>query len=87
LKDEPKPSFNQVPLFVSQMLTSDKARCRLHGGMSLSGHDHPNYRHGHATKAYRKQLAESNAFIKHLEFMLIELGAIAPKRKKRNTMF
>jgi hypothetical protein len=54
--------------------------------MSLSGHGHPNYRHGHATKAYRKQLAESNAFIKHLEFMLIELGAIAPKRKKRNTM-
>ena len=29
----------------------------------------------------------SNALIKHLEFMLIELGAIAPKRKKRNTMF
>jgi len=23
LKDEPKPSFNQVPLFVSHMLTSD----------------------------------------------------------------
>jgi hypothetical protein len=54
--------------------------------MSLSGHDHPNYRHGHATKGYRKQLVEGNALIKHLEFMLIELGAIAPKRKKRNTM-
>jgi 5-methylcytosine-specific restriction endonuclease McrA len=25
LKDEPKPSFNQVPLFVSLTLTSDKA--------------------------------------------------------------
>jgi hypothetical protein len=55
--------------------------------MSLSGHKHPNYRHGHATKAYRKQLAEGNALVKHLEFMLIELGAIAPKRKKRTMMF
>ena len=64
-----------------------KARCRLNGGASLSGRDHPNYRHGHATKAYRKQLAEGNALIKHLEFMLIELGAIAPKRKRRNMMF
>ena len=64
-----------------------KARCRLHGGMSLSGLDHPNYKHGHSTKAYRKQLAEGNALIEHLEFMLIELGAIAPKRKRRNTMF
>ena len=63
-----------------------KTRCRLHGGMSLSGKDHPNYKHGQATKAYRKQLAEGNAVIKHLEFMLIELGAIAPKRRKRNTM-
>jgi hypothetical protein len=25
LKDEPKPSFNQVPLFVSHTLTSDSA--------------------------------------------------------------
>jgi hypothetical protein len=55
--------------------------------MSLSGKDHPNYKHGHATKAYRKQLAKGNALIKHLEFILIELGAIAPKRKKQNTMF
>ena len=64
-----------------------KARCRLHGGMSLSGQDHPNYRHGHATKAYRKQLAEGNARIKFLESVLIRLGMIEPKRRKRNTMF
>ena len=63
-----------------------KTKCRLHGGLSLAGKDHPNYKHGQATKAYRKQLAEGNAVIKHLEFMLIELGAIAPKRRKRNTM-
>jgi hypothetical protein len=27
LKDEPKPSFNQVPLFVSLTLTSDSSGC------------------------------------------------------------
>jgi len=33
LKDEPKPSFNQVPLFVSHTLTSDnnKAIYEKHG--------------------------------------------------------
>jgi hypothetical protein len=55
--------------------------------MSLSGKDHPNYKHGHATKAYRKQLVEGHALVKRIEYMLIELGAIAPKRKNRNTMF
>ena len=35
-----------------------KKRCRLHGGMSLSGKDHPNYKHGHCTKANRRQTAE-----------------------------
>ena len=64
-----------------------KARCRLHGGMSLSGHDHPNYMHGHATKAYRKQLVEGSARIKFLESVLIRLEMIKPKRRKRNTMF
>jgi hypothetical protein len=30
LKDEPKPSFNQVPLFVSHTLTSDRAESADH---------------------------------------------------------
>ena len=63
-----------------------KARCRLHGGMSLSGPDHPNYRHGYATKAYRKQLAEGAALVKYLESLAIDLGMIKPKRRKRNMM-
>jgi hypothetical protein len=29
LKDEPKPSFNQVPLFVSDTLTSDRGDLRV----------------------------------------------------------
>lgn len=58
-----------------------KKRCRLHGGMSLSGKDHPNYKHGHCTKANRRQTAEGNAYIKYLEALLIQLGMIEMKRK------
>ena len=64
-----------------------KARCRLHGGMSLSGKDHPNYKHGHCTKEARKQTVEGSAHIKFLETLLIKLGMIEPNRRKRNTMF
>ena len=64
-----------------------KARCRLHGGMSLSGQDHPNFQHGNCTQEYRKQAAEGNAYIKYLKSLLIQLGMIEPKRCKRNTMF
>ena len=63
-----------------------RKRCRLHGGMSLSGKDHPNYKHGHCTKETRKLTVEGSAQIKFLETVLIKLGMIEPKRRKRNTM-
>ena len=53
-----------------------KVRCRLHGGLSLSGKAHWNYQHGHCTKESRKKVAEGNAFIKHLEQLAISLGMI-----------
>ena len=64
-----------------------KTRCRLHGGMSLSGKDHPNFKHGHCTKESRRQTADGNAYVKYLESLLIRLEMIKPKRRKRNTMF
>ena len=64
-----------------------RTRCRLHGGASLVGKDHPNYQHGHCTSEYREQTAFGNAYVKLLESWLIKLGAIEPKRRKRNTMF
>lgn len=64
-----------------------KARCRLHGGMSLSGKDHPNYKHGNCTLASRKRVAEGVALVKYLESLAMGLGMIEPKRRKRNTMF
>ena len=27
-------------------------KCRLHGGLSLSGQQHPNYKHGRRSKTY-----------------------------------
>jgi hypothetical protein len=58
-----------------------KTRCRLHGGKSLSGEDHPNYKHGHCTKETRRLTAEGNAYIKYLKTVLIELGLIEMTRK------
>ena len=64
-----------------------KARCRLHGGLSLAGKDHPNYQHGLCTKESRRRTADGNAHVKYLESLLIQLGMIEPKRRKRNKMF
>ena len=58
-----------------------KARCRLHGGMSLSGKDHPNFKHGDCTKATRRQIVDGNAHIRRLEKLAILLGMIEPKRR------
>jgi hypothetical protein len=51
-------------------------RCKLHGGMSLSGVNHPNYKHGQCTKKFRRATAEASARIKLLEQLAINLGMI-----------
>ncbi len=58
-----------------------KTRCRLHGGMSLSGKDHPNFKHGHFTKENRRRTVEGNAQVRYLEDLAIRLGLRAPKHK------
>jgi len=60
---------------------SGKTRCRLHGGLSLSGEAHPNYKHGNCSKENRQKTAERNAYIKYLEQLAIHLGMIRPKRR------
>ena len=45
-----------------------KSRCRLHGGLSPSGKDHWNYKHGFSTVSYKKKTKEINS-----EFRVIEL--------------
>ena len=48
----------------------EKKRCRLHGGASLSGKDHWNYKHGQCTNVAR----EKDRLIKLKLGMLEQLG-------------
>ena len=53
-----------------------KARCRLHGGLSLSGKNHWNYKHGNCTKTARAKSKEVNAELRFLEALMVQLGMI-----------
>lgn len=53
-----------------------KTRCRLHGGLSLSGEKHWNYKHGKCTKVAREKVKELNAELRYLEALMIQLGMI-----------
>ena len=55
-------------------------RCRLHGGLSPKGSDHWNYRGRGCTKEERQRAAETNAYIKYLKQLAINLGMIEVKR-------
>jgi hypothetical protein len=53
-----------------------KTRCKLHGGLSLSGEKHWNYKHGKCTKVAREKVKELNAELRYLESLMIQLGMI-----------
>lgn len=55
-------------------------RCRLHGGLSPKGRDHWNYQGKGCTKEERQRAIETNARIKFLEMVAIELGMIQKRR-------
>jgi len=55
-------------------------RCRLHGGLSPKGSDHWNFQGMGCTKEDRQRVAETNARIKFLEMVAIELGMIQKKQ-------
>ena len=55
-------------------------RCRLHGGLSPKGPDHWNFQGKGCTKEERQRAVETNARIKFLEIVAIELGMIETKR-------
>lgn len=52
-------------------------RCQLHGGKSLSGKAHPNYKHGGCTLEVRAQTRETSALLKELKLMAQGLGMLA----------
>jgi hypothetical protein len=53
-----------------------KSRCRLHGGLSPSGMEHWNYKHGWRSKENILRAANLNAEIKFLEELAKQLGMI-----------
>jgi len=55
-------------------------RCKYHGGMSLRGEDHWNYQGKGCTKEERQRSVETNARIKLLTQMAIDLGIIHKKK-------
>jgi hypothetical protein len=55
-------------------------RCRLHGGLSPKGSDHWNFQSRGCTKGERQRAVETNARIKFLEMVAIELGMIQKRR-------
>ena len=57
-----------------------RKRCSLHGGLSPSGFMHWNFQGKGCTKEERKRAVETNAHIKFLELVAIELGMIEKKR-------
>ena len=56
--------------------TLSKRRCKLHGGLSPSGENHWNYKHGRCTKVAREKVKEMNAELRYLEALMIQLGMI-----------
>ena len=55
---------------------SGKLRCRLHGGLSLGGKDHWNYKHGQCTVEARTHIREGKAHLKALECLARSLGML-----------
>jgi hypothetical protein len=55
-------------------------RCRLHGGLSPKNQDHWNWQDKGCTKEERQRSVETNARIKLLEQMAIELGMFEARR-------
>lgn len=44
-----------------------RKRCRLHGGLFLTGSDHPNFQHGRCSKRARADAVAMTAYLKVLK--------------------
>ena len=53
-----------------------KVRCRLHGGLSPSGKDHWNYKHGECSKEVRELRRTQRAQVNMLEYLARSLGML-----------
>jgi len=46
-----------------------RSRCSLHGALSLSGLQHPNFKHGRRSKAYIENARIARAELRLLEYL------------------
>jgi len=53
---------------------ANKRRCRLHGGVSLAGKDHPNFTHGLRSKEYIVRAKEAREKLGELLYLGRMLG-------------
>ena len=51
-------------------------RCKFHGGMSLAGVRHPNWKDGRCTKEVRLRSKATTAELRFLKMLAIQLGMI-----------
>jgi len=65
------------------LLNGTGGRCRNHGGASLSGEKHPNYKHGRCTKAIRAKAREGRMQLRLLIALGNQIGMFAPMPRKR----
>jgi hypothetical protein len=65
-----------LPCKNSPLLGGVGQRCKFHGGMSLTGAAHPNWKHGKCTKEERLRSKATTAELRFLKLLAIELGMI-----------
>ena len=65
-----------VPCKNAPLIGGSGQRCKYHGGMSLSGSSHPNWKHGKCTKEARKRSKATTAELRFLKKLAIQLGMI-----------
>lgn len=73
-------AINRAGLPCQKSPSSGRTRCRLHGGASLLGENHPNYQHGHCSKAWRQKSVELTARVRMLRVLAENLGMVNPRR-------
>nr|WP_304610402.1 HGGxSTG domain-containing protein [Polynucleobacter sp. 31A-FELB] len=67
---------NGTPCKNAPLIGGAGQKCKFHGGMSLMGARHPNWRHGKCTKEARLRSKATTAELRFLRMLVIQLGMI-----------
>jgi len=56
-------------IYCNKPALANKRRCRLHGGLSLAGKEHPNFTHGLRSKQYTARAKEAREKLRELLYV------------------